>query len=122
MKKKELLFISGILLLAAALWLGMKITRKGNSPAIRITIDGEEYGTYSLSENQVIAIRDTNVCEIKDGKARMTEADCPDHLCMKQRAVDASGGSIICLPNRVVIEALGQDSPMDNRPGVDSVA
>ena len=45
----------------------------------------------------------------------MTEADCPDHLCMKQKAVDSTGGTIVCLPNKVVIEgekgeSLNEDS------------
>lgn len=104
MKKTERLFIAGILAAALLLWLGMWLARRGNHQTIRITVNGKEYGTYSLSEDQVIKIGDTNVCEIKDGKARMTEADCPDHLCLRQRAIGESGGTIICLPNKVVIE------------------
>ena len=41
---------------------------------------------------------------VKNGEVKMTEADCPDHLCMKQKAVDNTGGTIVCLPNKVVIE------------------
>ena len=67
-------------------------------------MDGEEYGTYSLGKDQTISINDTNVCEIKDGKAHMISATCPDHLCMKQREIDEKGGTIVCLPNKVVIE------------------
>lgn len=103
MKKKEMLLIAAVLAAALLLWLGMTLF-KGSQNTVRITVDGKEYGTYSLSENQTISINDTNVCEIKDGKAKMISASCPDHLCMEQKAVDASGGSIICLPNKVVIE------------------
>lgn len=104
MKKKESIFILGILVLAGILWIGMSFFRRGSHQTIRITVDGKEYGTYSLSRNQIIRINGTNVCEIKDGKVRMTEANCPDQLCIRQRAIDESGGSIICLPNRIVIE------------------
>lgn len=104
MKKKEMIFILGILVLAGILWLAMSFFRRGSHQTIRITVDGEEYGTYSLSKDQVIRINDTNVCEIKDGKVRMTEANCPDQLCIHQRAIDENGGTIICLPNRIVIE------------------
>ena len=104
MKKKEIFFILGILILAGVLWVVMSFFRSGAHQTVRITVDGEEYGTYSLSEDQVIEINDTNVCEIRDGKVRMTEANCPDQLCIHQRAVDESGGTIICLPNRIVIE------------------
>ena len=36
----------------------------------------------------------------------MTEADCPDHLCMKQKKISKKGGTIVCLPNRVVLEII----------------
>lgn len=42
----------------------------------------------------------------------MTEADCPDHLCMKQKAVDSTGGTIVCLPNKVVIEGEKENPTM----------
>ena len=104
LKKKELIFIGGILVLALAMWAEISFVNKGSHGFIRITVDGEEYGTYSLAKNQTIKINNTNVCEIKDGQARMISAECPDHLCMKQKAIDEKGGTIVCLPNKVVIE------------------
>lgn len=104
MKKKEKYFILGILVLAIVLWISMSYFQKGSHQTIRITVDGEEFGTYSLAKDQIIKINDTNVCEIKDGSVRMTWANCPDHLCIHQRAVDENGGMIVCLPNRIVIE------------------
>lgn len=106
-------FIAGILILAGVLWLGFQIAGKRSHNMIRITVDGKEFGTYSLSQDQIIHIGDTNVCEIKDGKVTMIEATCPDHYCMKQKAVDEHGGSIICLPNKVVIE--GENTAEDSR-------
>ena len=113
LKKKELIFISGILVLAFAIWAGMSFMNKGSHGSIRITVDGKEYGTYSLAKDQRIKINDTNVCEIKNGKAHMLSAECPDHLCMKQKAIDEKGGTIVCLPNKVVIEgekSVGSDN------------
>lgn len=104
LKKKEKYFILGILVLAIVLWISMSYFQKGSHQTIRITVDGEEFGTYSLAKDQIIKINDTNVCEIKDGSVRMTWANCPDQLCIHQRAVDENGGIIVCLPNRIVIE------------------
>lgn len=70
MKKKELTFIIGIVVFALILWGGMYLVRQGHYGSIRITVDGEEYGTYSLSKDQVISIGDTNVCEIKNGRGQ----------------------------------------------------
>ena len=121
MKKKELIFIAGILILAGVLWLGFQIAGKRSHNTIRISVDGKEFGTYSLSQDQIIHIGDTNVCEIKDGKVTMIEATCPDHYCMKQKAVDEHGGSIICLPNKVVIEGENTAEDSESSPKIDAV-
>ena len=120
MKKKELTFIISIVVFALILWGGMYLTRRGHYGTIRITVNGEEYGTYSLAKDQVIKIGDTNVCEIKNGKVRMIEADCPDHLCMKQKAVDSTGGTIVCLPNKVVIEGEKGNRSEEETPAFDT--
>ena len=57
MKKKEFIFIGGILILALAMWGGMSLINKGSHGSIRITVDGKEYGTYSLEKDQTIKIK-----------------------------------------------------------------
>ena len=79
---------------------------------IVITRDGETYGTYSLSEDQTIEITGedgnvTNVLVIRDGEAYMKEADCPDKLCVHQKAISAENENIVCLPNRIVVTVTG---------------
>ena len=121
LKKKEMTFIIGIIDFALLLWGGMYLVRRGHYGSIRITINGEEYGIYSLAKDQVISIGDTNVCEIKNGEVKMIEADCPDHLCLKQRAVDSTGGTIVCLPNKIVIEGIKGTSSDEASPEFDTV-
>jgi len=121
LKKKELTFIIGIVVFALILWAGMYFIRRGHYGTVQITVNGEEYGIYSLAKDQVIRINDTNVCEIKNGEIHMTEANCPDHLCMKQKAVDSTGGTIVCLPNKVVIEGEKGDASEDDSPEFDTV-
>ena len=73
---------------------------------ITITVDGKEYGTYSLFEEQVITIENgeaKNIIEIKGGKAYMVKASCPDQLCVDQNEISFDKESIICLPNKVVL-------------------
>ena len=110
MKKKDLILICSVLVLAAAFWLVPRaVGFFGNSKEqkLRITVSGEEYGTYSLEEDQVIKVGDTNVCEIKDKKVSMISADCPDQLCIRQRTIQLQGETIVCLPNKVVLEITG---------------
>ena len=110
MKKKDLILICSVLVLAAAFWLVPRaVGLFGNSKEqkLRITVSGEEYGTYSLEKDQVIKVGDTNVCEIKDKKVSMISADCPDQLCIHQRTIQLQGETIVCLPNKVVLEIMG---------------
>ena len=120
MKKKEFIFIASVLAFALLLWGGMYLMRKSDYGSVRITVDGKEYGSYSLAKDQVIDIGSTNVCEIKNGKIKMTEADCPDHLCISQKAVGNSGGTIVCLPNKVVIEGVKAAGSEEASPEFDT--
>lgn len=122
LKKKELIFLVVLALSAAALWAGSRFFSKDSNDMIQITVGGELFGTYSLDEEQTIEINDTNICEIKNGEAKMIHATCPDHLCMEQNPVDSHGGTIVCLPNKVVIEGGESASSDDNFPELDAVS
>ena len=51
---------------------------------------------------------------IKNGKADMTEANCPDLLCVHQKAISHQGETIVCLPNKIVVSvAGGEESEID---------
>lgn len=105
MKKKDIYIVGVILLLAAASWLAYHLMGPAGPRAmLRITVDGEELGRYDLEEEQDIPIGNTNLCRIRDGRVTMTEATCPDHLCIRQKAIDIRGGTIVCLPNKVVLD------------------
>ena len=48
-----------------------------------------------------------NVFVIRDGKAWVTEASCPDKICMDQGQVSQEGEMIVCLPNRMTARVMG---------------
>lgn len=107
MKKKDFILIGGVLLLALVSWLlfkGAGLFGKSGNQQLTVTVAGEVYGTYPLNENQTIEIGETNICRIQDGQVTMIQADCPDHLCLRQGPIDSKGETIVCLPNRVVLE------------------
>lgn len=114
MKKRDGILAVSICGIALVIWLVYQFIIPGENFYIRITVDGETYGEYSLLEDQEIAIGDTNVCRIKDGEVRMVQADCPDQLCVHQNPVGEHGGTIVCLPNRVVIEAVQEGSQTED--------
>lgn len=107
MKRRD--WISAAVILAAALIIALvsKLTAEP-AQALRITVNGETYGIYDITEDQEIKINDTNICQIENGKVRMTGADCPDQICVHTAEISKDGGSIICLPNRIVLEIISE--------------
>lgn len=111
--KNDLILLIVLLVAAALGFYFFYFRSRPQGDQVQITIDGTVYGTYSLSKEQKIQIPDasgatTNVLLIKDGKAKMIEANCPDKLCEYQNAISKSGESIICLPNKVVVTVTGE--------------
>ena len=52
-----------------------------------------------------IEYRDSkNTVEIKDGKIRVKDADCPDRICVNTGWLSSAAIPIVCLPNHLVIE------------------
>ena len=96
-------FRAAIILIAAAILAFQFFSQSDGEHRVEVTVDGESFGTYDLSEDQTVEINDTNRLIIEGGEARMEWADCPDQVCVNHRAVERDGESIICLPNKVVV-------------------
>ena len=109
MKRADIILIAAICLIALLTVPLARALRQKDASSLIITVNGEIFGTYPLDEDRIIRIGDTNVCEIRDGKARMTEADCPDHSCVRSKPIGSGGGSIVCLPNRVILRTAGEE-------------
>ena len=103
MKKNDLILAAVILIIAGSLIAYQMLCRDEGRKDVSITVDGEVYGTYDLTEDQVIDAGTGNTIVISGGRAQMEWADCPDQICVRHRAVERDGESIICLPNRVVV-------------------
>ena len=123
MKKKDMILIAAVLAISLISLAAIKMTQKDGKEVI-VTVDGKEVYKTSIKKDQIYQIPEkngTNVMQIKDGKVTMIEATCPDHYCMKQKAVDEHGGSIICLPNKVVIEGENTAEDSESSPKIDAV-
>jgi len=107
LRRADFFLLAGIAVFAALLFLFfLKKDLSPGNPMLEITRGGTVLGVYPLSEDRIIPIGEGNVCEISGGTVRMTEADCPDLSCVHSRPIDARGGTIICLPNRVVLRII----------------
>ena len=109
--KNDVIFLSLLAVICVIACIAIYTGGMTNGSYITITIDGTEYGTYSLQENQTIPIGNPvrNTVVIQDGKAKMVEAECPDGLCVKQKEIYYDKESIICLPNKIVVTVTSEE-------------
>ena len=91
---------------AACIALSLPLLSRAQARFARITSGGRVVKTVDLMIDQEFTVEGKNTVTVKDGKIAVTWADCPDHYCMKRGFCDG-GADIVCLPNRLVIEFLG---------------
>ncbi len=110
-KAADLILIGGLLVVAAVLFL---VLSRGSADgrAVEVQVDGKAVTTLPLDVDTTYVIDGAdgghNTLVIVDGKATVTEATCPDGVCVRHRAIDRAGQSIICLPNKVVVRVVGE--------------
>ena len=110
--RNDLILGLAVIILAAGIWLATELLKKDGSFAV-VTVNGTETAKYSLAEDAEIRLESENggynILVIKNGKADIIEASCPDHVCVDQRAISKTGEAITCLPNKTVITIDGED-------------
>ena len=107
MKKNDIILITAILALAL-LALGMLTFLRTDGDVVCVKQDGKTIAEYPLSVDREERIESEeggyNILVIRGGEAYVSEASCPDGICSSHRPVKLDGESIICLPNKLVIE------------------
>ena len=83
---------------------------------VEVRVGGKLYGTYDLDTNQEVLVNQgshLNKVIIKEMQVQMIEASCHNQVCIKQGTISRPGETIICLPNRVVVEIVSAGSGGD---------
>ena len=111
-KTKKWIIILAAVVIAGLVSYCLAMSTGGGTVAV-ISIDGEEYERIDLSkvtESYDIELSTQyghNTVHVSKGAIRVSESDCPDHICMNQGAITKSGVPIICMPHRLVIQIEG---------------
>ena len=117
MKVGDWVLIACALALSAALAVWVWLPGRADSGVANVYVDGELRASLPLNQDTVFTVSEDgaeNVIEVKDGRARMLSANCPDGYCVRQGEVRYDGETVICLPHRVVIElSAGEESGLD---------
>ena len=105
-------------MIAAVLWLVLHYFLQVPGGTAVVSVDGQEYGRYDLTKECTVSIPGAgggyNLLVISEHCASVTDADCPDKLCVKQKSASGQGESIICLPHKLVVRIeKGEEGDLD---------
>jgi hypothetical protein len=78
--------------------------------SVTIEVDGKPAYILPIDKDRILSVQGPigqTIVEIKDRKVRVTDSPCGNKFCIKQGWVGS--GSIICLPNRVVVTIGNKD-------------
>ena len=112
MRRRDWLLCGALLLVAAGLFLCIRLTPKGGM--VVVTCDGEVLQRVPLESQQSFTITTPygeNTFTISAGTVRVTGTDCPNGDCTRM-SVTRTGGVIACLPHHLLVrlDSSGADS------------
>lgn len=119
-KKRDIILALMMILLGIAGYGVIRLGQKKGSQVV-IYVDQKEIGRYDLDTDttkEIQTAKGTNALVIENGMAYVTDADCPDQVCIHMGKISKTGENIVCLPHKLVIQVegdVGQESEYDNR-------
>lgn len=99
--------LCAVIFVGSLIWCAIILLRT-HGDTVTVTQDGVLLYSLDLSKEtdrtfEVEFEGRKNIIEIKGGRIRVVDADCPDHVCVRTGWL-TSDIPIVCLPNRLVIE------------------
>lgn len=64
-------------------------------------------GVFPVGDGTMVTI------EVKDGRVRVAESDCPRRTCARMGWASRAGQTIVCVPNRLLIQIRGDRQDVD---------
>lgn len=114
MKKKDFMVIIVIVVIATALYFGVRLftSKDTNGEYADVYHGNTVILTFNINENKIYEFDGSYghmKLEVKDGKWRVFDEDCPNHNCSQMGWVSKNDLiPIICLPNEIVVEFVGE--------------
>ena len=121
MKKQDFILIFALLAVAVVAFFVINNVISKDGAKVQVLVDGEIFYEYNLDENGEYLIKTDmgeNTLVIEDGNAYVSDANCPDKLCVNQGKISKSGQSVICLPHKLVVTIVDEEG---ETPEVDAV-
>ncbi len=98
-----------IVIVAFVSLIPLLLIRSSDADTIVVSWHGTEIYRGPIADDAVITTPDNgNTIVISNGSVYLSEADCPDLICVNAGKASPSH-PVICLPNRVIISVIGSE-------------
>ena len=104
--KRDVILFLVLVILGAGSFILIKNNLKPGNEA-EVYVDGSLVQTIDMTRDDIYGFDTsygTNTVVVEGGEIRVSEADCPDKICVNMGGVSRSGETITCLPHKLVIE------------------
>ena len=111
--------LGGVILISIV---AMLLLNKTSANVVRIFQEGvqiEQLDLLAVTEPYSFTVESgpgINIISVEKGRIRISEANCPDGLCVRQGWISGGAMPIVCLPHQLIIQF---DS--DNTQGLDAI-
>ena len=113
MKKVDLIIVISLLLSSLSLLFVINKTKEEGDVVV-VRVNGIVTNEYSLEIDGIYSLNNgSNTLVIKDGKAYLSDAKCPDKTCVKWGKIHLTGETITCLPNKLTITVEGKENKIE---------
>ena len=102
LKRLDIILIISLLFAALVLFVVFSYIKRTGE---RVVIKQNDTVVYrgELSKDGEVSLKH-NTVKIENGRVFMKSADCKNQICVKTGKISKSGETIICLPNKVIVE------------------
>lgn len=114
-KHMDLALVAALILIGfglAAVYYLRNTQSEGAAGAVVVSVAGEQVQSYPLDQDLDLVLSGvnggSNHLHIVGGQAWLSEASCPDKVCVHMGKISQAGQAIVCLPNQVVIEIVAK--------------
>jgi len=113
--KFDLILIGLILFFStfSVLWVSASHIQQSSQPRLAMIYhENILLNKVDLTKDNTFPILDGKMhIEVKNGNIRILDSDCPQQICVKAGWIQHSGQTLVCLPNKVLIEIKTTDPP-----------
>ncbi len=112
-KIRDIILAVAILVIAVGFYAGNRLINRKPAAIVEISLNNHVIHQLDLSKDTEIVIEGykggTNTLVIENGQVYISDASCPDKVCIYQGKISRPGEMIVCPPTLMIAKMVGEE-------------